>query len=259
MTQKKTKPESEVGVTVQDHKKAIQPAQSKDLAGPNDFMQMAMNKDMDIEVLKELIALKKQDDADKARKAFVQAMGDFKANAPSISKSGHVRFQNKAGDVTEYNHATLSQVSQILGQALSAHGLSHRWDIKQGDRVAVTCILTHVMGHSEQVTLEGPPDTSGGKNSIQAIQSTVTYLQRGTLHAVTGVIADNADDDGRGAEPGEYLSVEQIVLVESALINAGFTKTDKAFLQYAKVSKIEDILASKFNWAIGAIEKAGSK
>ena len=33
-------------------------------------------------------------------------------------------------------------------------------------RIAVTCVLTHEMGHSEETTLEALPDTSGSKNSI---------------------------------------------------------------------------------------------
>jgi ERF superfamily len=69
----------------------------------------------------------------------------------------------------------------------------------------VTCILTHQMGHSEETTLAGAPDNSGSKNSIQAIGSTVTYLERYTLLAATGLAAANGDNDGQGAPKWEKL------------------------------------------------------
>ena len=47
--------------------------------------------------------------------------------------------------------------------------------------------------------MTAPSDTSGQKNSIQAIASTVTYLQRYTLLAATGITTmDMPDDDGKG-------------------------------------------------------------
>jgi hypothetical protein len=58
------------------------------------------------------------------------------------------------------------------------------------------------MGHSEEgAVLEGAPDTSGSKNSIQAVGSTVSYLERYTLLAATGLAAKDQDDDGRGGAP----------------------------------------------------------
>jgi hypothetical protein len=67
-------------------------------------------------------------------------------------------------------------------------------------RVHVTCIVTHERGHSETVTMDAPPDSSGKKNSIQQIASATTYLQRYTLLAATGMATKGMDDDGRGAD-----------------------------------------------------------
>jgi hypothetical protein len=59
--------------------------------------------------------------------------------------------------------------------------------------IAVTCTLKHVLGHSESVSIDGPPDAGGAKNAIQARASTITYLERYTLKAVCG-IAEQGDD-----------------------------------------------------------------
>jgi hypothetical protein len=85
-----------------------------------------------------------------------------------------------------------------VGKSLADHGLSHRWETEQKDNlIRVTCILTHALGHSERVVLEARPDDSGKKNAIQQVGSTVTYLQRYTLLAITGMATTDQDDDGR--------------------------------------------------------------
>jgi hypothetical protein len=85
---------------------------------------------------------------------------------------------------------------------MSKHGLSHSWDVRQeGTRIVVTCRLSHELGHSETVTMEGLADQSGNKNSIQQLGSTVSYLQRYTLKAILGLAS--VDDDGQQAPPAK--------------------------------------------------------
>lgn len=75
--------------------------------------------------------------------------------------------------------------------------------------IRVTCVLTHSRGHSERVWLQAARDDSGNKNSIQAVGSTVTYLQRYTLLAATGMaVQDQRDDDGAGGAGARELNPE---------------------------------------------------
>lgn len=152
----------------------------------------------DVAKLAQLLEVKEKWEASEARKAYVTALAAFKREPPRIVKDRQVSFG--AGKAA-YKHATLDNASELIGAALSAHGLSHRWNVEQqeGGLIRVTCILTHVQGHSEQVSMSAQPDTSGSKNSIQAIGSTTSYLQRYTLFAATGLAPKDADTDG--AEP----------------------------------------------------------
>lgn len=155
----------------------------------------------DVGKLQALLEMKERWSREEARKAFVVALTNFKANPPEVLKTRHVSF-GVGGCKTSYNHADLAEASAQIGAALSEHGLSHRWNVEQTKegRIAVTCILTHVLGHSESVRMESPSDQSGGKNNIQAIGSATSYLQRYTLFAAAGVIAkEQEDDDGRSA------------------------------------------------------------
>lgn len=162
-------------------------------ATPMMLLQIAMEQGADIDKLSKLMELQERWEKGEARKAFVHAMGIFKQNPPQIVKDKQVAFGQ-----TKYKHAELDQVSSVLGASLARVGISHRWEIAQSDtRITVRCILTHELGHAESVELSAAADTSGQKNSIQAIASTVSYLERYTLLAATGTATGEADDDGR--------------------------------------------------------------
>jgi hypothetical protein len=163
--------------------------------------QVASNPAFDVNKLSLLLDVKERFDKEEARKAFVAAMAAFKANPPRIRKSKEVAF-----NATKYKYAPLDELCEQIVPALSAVGISHRWETKQeavqgtkeGQIITVTCILTHSLGHSESTTLFGLPDDSGSKNKIQAIGSAVTYLQRYTLLSATGLAAEGQDNDGGG-------------------------------------------------------------
>lgn len=170
---------------------------------PGDMLRYAIEQKADLGYLRELMALQKEWDANEARKEYVAAMAAFKADPPTITKDKLVSFKTKDGDVTEYMHATIGNVVEKICGALGRHGLSHRWDTKQGNagQVEVTCTITHERGHSESTSLRAMEDNSGKKNAIQMLASTVTYLQRYTLLALTGLATKDGDDDGRGDAP----------------------------------------------------------
>jgi hypothetical protein len=168
-------------------------------SNPMQMLAAAVAKGVDTEQLKSLMDLQERWERNEARKAFVSAMNAFKANPPEIVKNKLVSFQTAKGK-TEYKHALSGAASEQIGAALAEHGISHRWEVEQleGGKIRVTCILTHALGHSERVSLSASPDDSGGKNSIQAIGSAVSYLQRYTLFAANGLVPKDADDDATG-------------------------------------------------------------
>jgi hypothetical protein len=158
------------------------------------YVAMESNR-FDINEVRELLAVKKEWEADEARKAFHLAKADFKRSPPDIVRD----MLNKQYNST---YASIAAVVNTTNAALAPHGLDAHWDIteqtKEGMKVA--CILTHAQGHSERVEMWGPMDTSGQKNPLQQVKSTFTYLKIGTFEAVTGVASrvGNADDDGNG-------------------------------------------------------------
>lgn len=145
-----------------------------------------------------LLDVKLKYEASENKRRFDNALERFRANPPDIKKTRHVSFPNKDGKLTEYDHAELDKANDIITAALLAVGITHHW--KPGDvggKTTMTLVLRG-FGHTEEMgTLSGPPDSSGAKNSIQAIGSTNTYLQRYVLLPALGLVAEGTDDDGK--------------------------------------------------------------
>lgn len=203
-------------------------------ATPADLLRMAVEQNADLDRLERLMALQERWEAGEARKAFVAAMTAFKAEPLEIFKRKQVGFTDRNGQFVGYKHAELSDVCDVVVPAMARHGLSHRWDVKRdGPKIVVTCIVTHQLGHSESITLDGAPDDSGKKNVIQQQASTITYLQRYTLLAATGLATkDGHDDDGKGGAEYEQASPVESLVSPELLAGLRATKTDQEALDF---------------------------
>jgi len=223
---------------------------------PSSLIERAIDKGADLDKLEKLLTLKERHDANEARKAYHKAMAEFKANPPEIDKDKKVSYGN-----THYNHASLANVTKKIGAELSKHGLSASWTTKQNGVILVTCRITHMQGHSEETTLSAAADTSGSKNSIQAIGSTITYLERYTLLALTGLATEDMDDDGKGAAV-EFITKEQINIILDGVASLELKTEDNKkfmdkFFKFMKVEKLEEIHKTDYQKAMNvfAVEK----
>lgn len=210
---------------------------------PMQMLAVAVERGTSIEQLSQLMALQERWEANEARKAFDEALSAFKANAPELVKDKHVEF-GQGERKTQYNHATLGNVSFNVAQALSRHGLSHRWEVEQleGGMVRVTCVLTHVKGHRERTSLQAGLDQSGAKNNIQSLGSTVTYLQRYSLLAAVGLATREQDNDGAGAgmtreEEDQTLNAVELATTKEYLLGTVWEKAAK------RCTELRDVLA----------------
>lgn len=145
---------------------------------------------VDADKLMKLLEANERYEANEARKAFHVAMAGFQKESPKILKDakGH-----------NSSYAKLPGIIAVVAPILSKNGLSHTWVTKTDDGIEVTCKITHLLGHSEETSLSAAPDKSGSKNDIQAVGSTITYLQRYTLKAALGLAEADQGDDGAGS------------------------------------------------------------
>lgn len=193
--------------------------------------------------------------ADQARKAFDAAMADAKAEIPPILKNRTVDFTSQKGR-TNYRHEDLGEIARTVDPILSKYGLSYRFRTlaEPNEPIRVICRVTHRLGHVEENSLPGPRDDSGNKNSLQAIGSTLTYLQRYTLKAALGLAASN-DDDARNADQS---ATDVVTDTQAAELRDLITKTGTnldTFLDVAKAESVPDVLAKDFGRLKGLLTK----
>lgn len=203
---------------------------------------------------------RERQEKERARLAFVEALAAFKTEPPTLIKNKKASFDHSDGKgKTEYDYATLDLVVGAIVPALSRHGLTHRWETTQetGGLVKVSCHLMHRLGHKESVTLQAGLDGSGKKNPIQQMASTVSYLERYTLLAITGLAAKGMDDDANFISPGDSISPEQKEQLIDLMreVNADTGK----YLKYLKVASLDDLPTSRFNEAKLALEEKRQK
>src|SRR5690606_14175904 len=139
-----------------------------------DALALAIQQGATPEALTSIMALHERLQAVAARKAFDAAIAAAKSEMPIIMKTRTVDFTGKTGVRTNYDFEDLASIADAVTPVLSKHGLSYRYRTNQENGlVSVTCIIAHEDGYSEETTLSAGSDTSGNKNSIQAIGSTV--------------------------------------------------------------------------------------
>lgn len=210
---------------------------------PMHLIELAVQKGADADQLGKLLDLQLKWEANQQRKAFVAAIEKFKRNRPDINRTKKVSYRNKDGSQTTYSHPELEHACELVTAALLKVGVTHSWRTSdENGKITVTCVFTHKLGHSEDVsTLSGPPDVSGGKNNVQAIGSTVTYLERYTLLAGAGLAVKGTDNDGR-TEGMTGTDLDSHLGKIKAAVNIG--SLQDAFKEaYAKAKAINDNLA----------------
>ena len=205
------------------------------------LIQQAVAMGAGVETLRELFALKKEVEADEARKAFNEAFSAFKMEAVHVVKN----VTYKDGPLKGKRHADLFAVVDAVTPALSKHGLSMSWKLSKDEKdwLEVTCTVRHAMGHSESVSMGSGPDTGPARNAIQARASAKTYLERYTALSILGLAAEDMDDDGAATAEWPELK-ERLKLIAEAPDFPALESSYKSAFKKAKEDRNEDAMKS---------------
>jgi hypothetical protein len=201
---------------------------------PSDVVRYALKQEgVTVDQLEKLLIIEERYKAGLAKQAFHRAISEFKKIPIKITKDK----QNK-----QYNsmYTTIGNLVNTVNPELSKNGLSASWEIDQSAGIKVTCILTHSMGHSERTSAIAPADTSGSKNPIQQIKSTITYLKALTFESITGLASTDAnfDDDGQGST-GEFITEAEYSKLLDHINNEGLK--EQAVCDYLKVEDLRKL------------------
>jgi hypothetical protein len=165
---------------------------------PLTLLHQAIEQNVDLEKLQRLMDMQEQWEKKQAKKAFFKALSGFQAMCPAIKKNKTANIRSEKGNYS-YKYAELGNVEAQIKGAMEKCELTKRWEIsEEGPLLKVTCLITHIDGHTEVTEMKAEKDASGGKNNIQQKASTITYLKRYTLLGGLGISTADEDNDGRG-------------------------------------------------------------
>lgn len=210
---------------------------------PLGLLSSALDRGADEHVLAQLIGLHERTRQDEARRAFEAALTAAKAELPVIAKT-----QIASIGAKHYRHEDLAEIARAVGPVLARHGLAYRFrSNSDGERATITCVISHRDGHNEENSLSAGADHSGEKNAIQAIGSTLTYLQRMTLKAALGLAAAD-DDDGKAAGTGQTITRQQTRELLALIDEVGGER--EALLRFFKINAFAELPARRFRQAL---------
>jgi ERF superfamily. len=203
----------------------------------------------DISKLERIIALRDQGIEKQAKSIFIENFAAMQAEIPPILKKG--KGHNNA------KYIRFEDMNAEIKLVLPKYGFSLSFETEQSDKnVTVKAILEHVAGHRKEASLILPLDTTGNKNAVQAIGSTISYGKRYTAGSLLNIAADGEDDDAQiisQKQSVEFITEEQVADLQSIIEE---TKSDlQGFLAWCKIKSLADMPAAHFRNAMSVLEK----
>lgn len=205
----------------------------------------------DVSKMEKLLEMYERISAKNAEVAFNAGMKAAQEEMPRI-------LRNKQNQQTNSRYADLEQVNAAIVPVYTKHGFSLSFgtaDCPVEGHFRITCLVSHVSGHSRNYQADVPNDMTGmkgnqNKTATHGFGSTMSYGRRYLALLIFNITLTNEDHDGN--KPGETLSDEQIANIEALLTE---TASDKAkFLRYLKVSSLEEIPAKNYSAVVKIIE-----
>lgn len=238
--------------------------------------RIATSPGVSLDVLDRTVALWERVRASQAKATFDRDLAAMQPRLPTIDATGKIVMFSKEDrasgrDVTgaakpmqSTSYATMADINDAIRPGLAEYGfaLSFRsgqvLDGEHKGKILVTGILSHKDGHREEVTL--PPlqyDSTGSKNSVQALGSTLSYGRRYATLFILNISSRapiDGDDDGRKSGEPQTVGEEKAKELEQALADCGgdlalfkghFDIKELADLPTARLEEAQGMIAGK--------------
>lgn len=224
----------------------------------------ARDPNVDIDKFERLMAMKERVEAKAAERAFDEALARVEAKVPQIVRAAENKHTKSRYARLEHIMAKVSPIITDEGFSLS-YGMA---DCPLPNHYRVTCIVSR-SGHSRFYQADLPIDNAGSqgkanKTGIQAFGSTVTYGRRYLVQMIFDIVLmdDPDDDDGNQGAPRnvypdeagpQYITAGQVDEIRELLVRCN--ANIPAFRAMMKVDREDQILAARFDYAIGKLNQ----
>jgi len=215
----------------------------------------ARDPSVDIERMERLLQMHERLSAKQAETAYAEALARLQPKLPIIQERGSIK--NNSGAV-QSRYALWEDIVGVITPILATEGFSLSFRIGHPEsKIEVTGVLAHERGHSERTSIVLPADTSGSKNAVQAVASSVSYGKRYTAGALLNLRTGEIDNDAQSATLGPKVSAEQAAQIERRLKEAGVERGP--FLEFWQVDSVEQLLAGNYPIIMDRLDKAAKR
>ena len=205
---------------------------------------------IDVDKLKEIVALKERMEDRAAAREFAIAKAAFQSECPPIHKNRETPKTSDRGSKFNFRWADLTRIADTIRETLTKHGLSYSFDTsEEGKTMVVRCKLSHVGGHSETSTMAMPIGSTLPISDQQKVGATSTYAMRYALVQALGLTTADEDSDGAPlGSPTGPITEDQVGELEAAVKDCGIDR-QKVLAAYG-VQTFDDLPAGRFREAL---------
>lgn len=216
----------------------------------------AANPNVDVEKMRALLAMQREIMAEDARIAFTEAF--IRMKLPTINKDGKIdegtTRSGRQGKKTRY--ATFEAINNAVEPLLKENGFAMWFEPDVGDdgKIIMRGHLDHIKGHGKTCAISLPLETSGSKNNVQGVGSSISYGKRYAAIALLNIVSHAPEDrDLDGNEPEKKIDENQVQQVADLIVESGSDR--RLFCKYFGIEKVEDMPLNKFDDAVASLEK----
>lgn len=220
------------------------------------FERLAMDPTVSVEKLEKLIDMQERIMRLNAEAAYNAAFSVMQPEIPVIVERGRT---------DKGSFAELEDIVEVVRPILARHGfsLNHKTEWPEAGKVRIVAVLRHRGGHHDTSEFIGGADTSGSKNAIQALASTISYGRRYTTNDVLCIVTRGQDRDGAlpkdaPTAPDGYSNwlddLRAVASEGSKALSATWASSKESFRDYAQKHDRASVQAIKI-----AASKAGAK
>jgi ERF superfamily len=202
--------------------------------GAEALIAKAIDKNVPVETMERLLAMRRELKAEWAKEEFDRAMSAFQADCPIIEKTKGVK--TKSG-IVAYKYAPIESIVDQVKEYLQKHGFSYATNMELLEngtmKVKVSIRVTHAGGHSETTEMTVP---LGNKTDImsqtQVVAAAQTFAKRYAFCNAFGILTGDEDTDASREESTNQSRQQP-------------TKTTNYLLSYKQQKNIFALLAEK--------------
>ena len=158
------------------------------------MLQMAMtDSNVDLNKMEKIMEMVERYEDKLAAKAYNRDMALMQGEIPEIKFDSEIKVNNQVRS----KYTSYEGIMKIVQPILSRFGFSVSFNpISENGQMTVHCMISHKDGHIEKSNLTLPFDTSGSKNDVQSIGSSMSYAKRYALCLKLNIATGGEDNDG---------------------------------------------------------------